>query len=242
MKFAVVDVETSPLKEEVDATTDECCEFAIVIADYDTKSIITQYSQLFNVGHWNDNAAKIHKIPQGLCQKEEHASILPKLESVIDLSSIDYVVAHNAIYDKTVLKRYWPKLAELKWLCSMYDISYNMKITSRKLSHIAVDHGIIMRDYHRAMNDCLALTGIIFQNDLNKAWETKNMPKFTIKATGKWRDDVPEQFKSNNWKWVKEEKSWFKKHLPYEDIKEQYKFVKTIGFAAIVIEEPLKDY
>lgn len=244
MIFAVTDVETSVAGEELDSHKDECCEFAIIVADWDTRDIICQYSQIYSVKNWNESSAEIHKIPKelsdryGLAEEE-----LPKLGSIINLDEIEYVVAHNASYDKNVIKRYWPAFAEKQWICSWADFTHDKlnNVTSKRLSHLAADYEIIIPKWHRAHSDCAALLEIVFENNLDDAWKRKNLRRFEIVAKGEYQAGVPEKFKKRRWRWDPSNKTWTKHNTPSDELKSQVEFVKSIGFS-VSVEETYRDY
>ena len=244
MKFAVVDVETSVDGKDLNPEKDECCEFAIIVADYDTQAVICQFSQIYKVEKWNKESAEIHKIPENLAQAHNTAyEDMPKLSSVINLEEIDYIIAHNASYDKGVIKRYWPDLADKNWICSHLDFTHPKlrKITSRRLSHLAADYEVTIPGWHRAHNDCYALLQICFQNDLNQAWVDKSTRKFNVKSNGEYRSGAPEAFKKDGWRWDNNKKSWVKYRVPSDKLKETVEFGKNLGYA-MSAEEVFKDY
>lgn len=241
MIFAVVDVETSAIGGHPNPDKDECCEFAIIVADHESKTIIAQYSNIYKVKQWDETSADIHKIPESLSQSRPTAHAMSKLSELIDIDEIEYVIAHNAIYDKSVIKRYWPEFAEKNWLCSMNDFLHEgVRITSKRLSHIASDYEILIPKWHRAHSDCSALLEISFQNDIQKAWENKNKRQFQIVAKGKYHRSIPPKFKERKWRWDPENKQWYK-NVSAEEVVDEVKFAESIKFN-VTAEEIFKDY
>jgi len=231
MLFATIDVETSTKDDSPDPSHDEVCELGLVVADWDTKTIVTQFSQLYQVASWNDESAKYHKIPKEVVSKQgmDSGSII-HISNIINLNKIEYIIAHNAAYDKNVLSRYWPAILEKKWLCSLRDFEYPHTFTSKKLNHIAADYDLFMPGAHRALRDCLVVTGLAFKYDLDAAWIRKNERKFDLIAMGQYKDGIPDQFKAHGWRWNGNDKYWYIERVSKKDFKKNVEFVKSIDF------------
>lgn len=232
MIIACVDVETSTAKNLPDPEVDEICEFGMVIADVDTRTVLTQISLLYKPSHWSEESEAIHKIPESLCNLYNDAKDdLPRLENIVNLDVIDYVIAHNAPYDYGVLKRYWKGIAAKPWLCSKEDFAHDkVRVTSKRLTHLAADYEVPIIGAHRALADCHAVMKIAFENDLEAAWKKKSERKFMLFATGEYQKDIPPQFKDRNWRWDPGSKSWYKDNVPASEMKSEVKFVKSINF------------
>lgn len=231
MRIMTIDVETSIFGQHIDQNTDEICELGFVIADYKQKTILTQYSQLFKVNNWSKPAEAVHKIPEHICQKYgQDVSLIPQLSKFIDLNSIEYIIAHNAAYDKTVLSRYWPDIMNKNWLCSQHDFPHkNINISSKRLNHLAADYEIMVPGAHRALRDCLIVLEMAYKNDITEAWERKNEKRYTVQAYGSYKDGIPQKFKENGWKWNPDEKCWHT-IAGRKNLKETVEFVASLGF------------
>lgn len=69
----------------------------------------------------------------------------------------DFVIAHNARFDRPVCERRFPFFKETAWACSLMQVNWAASgITSAKLEYIAYRLGFFY-DAHRAEVDCLAL-------------------------------------------------------------------------------------
>lgn len=229
MIIMVVDVETST-GAIIDPLVDELCELGFVIANYHSKTILTQFSQLYKVNNWSKEAAAIHKIPEDVCQHQGNdPSSIAKLDKLFNFK-IDYIIAHNAAYDKTVLSRYWPWISKQNWICSQQDFTHDsINVTSKRLNHIASDYGIIMPGAHRALRDCLVVLEMAYRNDIIKAWARKNEKKYSIEAYGGYQEGIPQKFKENGWKWNPNKKCWYLT-AGVSELKSVSEFVKAIGF------------
>lgn len=241
MLFATIDVETSTKDNIPNPKTDEICELGLVVADWKSKTIISQFSQLYKVNTWNDESAKVHKIPKNMVANGSESDSIPNINDIIDLSKVEYIIAHNAAYDKNILARYWPLLLEKKWLCSLRDFEYPSTFTSKKLNHIAADYDLHTPGAHRALRDCLVVTELAFKYDLDEAWAKKNERKFNLISMGQYKEGIPERFKEHGWRWNSNDKYWHIERLNKQELKKNVEFVKSIGFK-LSYEEVEQEY
>lgn len=88
-----------------------------------------------------------------------HSLDMVKIDEI--LAAVDFVIAHNAAYDRPVISRAAPAFEMMKWVCSMKDIPWQqMGISSRSLEHLLYKAGYF-HDGHRALADCFALLAVI---------------------------------------------------------------------------------
>lgn len=158
--FAVIlDVETTGLTDE-----DEVIEIALILFEFDRHSgdilkLVDSYTALREPETMiSQEASKLHGI-----KKEDLVGKDLDYEVVISLlKRAEFVIAHNAEFDKSFLKDLFTGLDNKKWLCSMRDIDwYQEGIESKSLSSIAKHYGIELTRAHRAMNDVLILFEIL---------------------------------------------------------------------------------
>jgi len=83
---------------------------------------------------------------------------------------------------------------------------------------------------HRALRDCLVVTGLAFKYDLDAAWIRKNERKFDLIAMGQYKDGIPDQFKAHGWRWNGNDKYWYIERVSKKDFKKNVEFVKSIDF------------
>ncbi len=77
------------------------------------------------------------------------------------LEKAEFVIAHNAAFDRPFVHRVSMKFSKKKWACSMKDIDWrNLGFESLKLSHIAASLGFYFEP-HQADKDCLAGLAIL---------------------------------------------------------------------------------
>lgn len=121
------------------------------------------------------------------------------------------VIAHNAEFDCSFLTRV-PALQgiESHWACSLNHIDWKSKgCQSRRLNHLAADHGFLNPFAHRALFDC-ATTFRLVKDHLDELLERSYEKEFLVQA---WKApfDRKELLKGRGYKWAAEERVWYKK-------------------------------
>jgi len=160
-----IDFETTGL----DPSEDEIIEFSLVLFSYDKNTgeiikIVDEYSGLREPTVPIKRAAsEVHGIykrhVKGMKLDEKRISEL--------LNQCDFLIAHNAKFDKGFYDNlsYVPPLT---WYCSMSGIpwtSYGFK--SKGLHRLLDDHGISIKNAHRANDDCKAAIELLKKKDKN---------------------------------------------------------------------------
>lgn len=86
---------------------------------------------------------------------------IEKMEAILDKT--DFVIAHNAAFDRPFTHDLSPKFSTKKWACSMSDVPWReLGFESLKLTHLASDLGFFFEP-HQADKDCLAGLAILAQ-------------------------------------------------------------------------------
>lgn len=101
----------------------------------------------------------------------------------------DVIMCHNVSFDKAVFIEQAKRHAdtpppEKEWFCSLRDVQYAERFTCKKLSHLALDHGVKMdgRKLHRATADVELMFDLVLDNyDLRDLLAYKKLPKLTMK-------------------------------------------------------------
>jgi DNA polymerase-3 subunit epsilon len=71
------------------------------------------------------------------------------------------LIAHNASYDRQMVEKTWPQLAQLAWACSYAEIPWRAHgFESAKLGNLLAGHGLF-HEGHRALDDCHALLHLL---------------------------------------------------------------------------------
>lgn len=107
-------------------------------------------------------ASKIH----GITNKSVKGMLLdnPKVESMIEKA--EFLIAHNAGFDRGFVERLFPISAKKKWYCSMNGIDwYGKGFSSKGLEKLITAHNISFKQEHRASDDVLAALLLLSQKD-----------------------------------------------------------------------------
>ena len=151
-KALIVDVETTGLKY-----TDEVIELAALLFEYDENTGAVGYILETYVGFREPSirissaAQQVHGITSEMVkgQKLDDQRIQDLLEQA------DFLIAHNAKFDKRFVAGLYPLAENKLWRCSMDQIDWFVKGHSSKgLQQIAGDLSITIQDSHRALADC----------------------------------------------------------------------------------------
>ncbi|MFH6780906.1 MULTISPECIES: 3'-5' exonuclease [Methylobacterium] len=89
---------------------------------------------------------------------EGHMIDRSQVEAIVD--EADFVIAHNAGFDRRFAEDLCPMLAQKPWGCSLTQIPWAAEGMGSKLSYIASDFGMIY-SAHRAVDDCQATLEIL---------------------------------------------------------------------------------
>lgn len=78
------------------------------------------------------------------------------------LQEAEFVVAHNAAFDRGFVERLMPSARKKKWLCSMKGINWKAKgFPSRSLPALASAHAILNPQTHHASGDAATLLALL---------------------------------------------------------------------------------
>ena len=181
----IIDTETTGLDEN----KDQVIEVGGILFDVKSRSVLSQISFLLPVK--TNSAEHINGIPayvSNISQPWEEA-----LNFFLSLvNSSDFLIAHNAEFDKKWFgKDSLPNLNK-KWICSLNDINWSFKKTLKSrpsVTDLALAFGIPVWNLHRALSDCYYLSEVFkkcqnLEEILIKALE----PKYIYKAIVSYED------------------------------------------------------
>jgi DNA polymerase-3 subunit epsilon len=158
----VLDTETTGLDVEVH----EVIEVGAALLDVTTRTVARTFSTLL---YAEENPAEsVNGIPRAALDLplSRRRSIEPLLE-MFEASS--WIVAHNAGFDRGMMEKLFRVLTieppHRAWVCSATQLRFPNAGSSRRLSHLAVDHGIVIADAHRALSDVLTLCSLLQRLD-----------------------------------------------------------------------------
>lgn len=205
-----VDFETTGL----DTTKDSATEAGAVLWDWEAKTPVLIYSKFVNASvPISQEITKLTGITQEMVTTygEAESEIALNFQDLIEKA--DYICAHNAPFDKGVYtelcKRSNLKPTDKLWLDTSVDVPYSEKLTgSRKLVHLAAEHGFVNPFAHRAVTDVLTMLMILAKYDINEVIENAKAIKITVMANTNY--EQRELAKNAGFRWDAPIKAWTK--------------------------------
>lgn len=218
-KFLLLDFET----DGVDPKQARPLEYCFHFWDSDTRQEVQKEGFLWDEGY-PEMSAEILTFHKGRITKEFLRRHGEKTHTVLDrfaqtAMQIDYFVAYNADFDRTVLEsechRQNISLPKLKWICAMNDIAYPAKWKCRKLAHLALDHGLPVdpSTLHGAKIDVELMLAILRQYDVKEVARLSESPRVAAKAQVSFQDKDLAKARGYSWEKVGNQifpKTWVK--------------------------------
>ncbi len=129
------------------------------------------------------------------------------------LNRADAVLAHNGntfdrpIYENSCKRLHLEPVSKL-WIDSTCDIDFPAPIQTRKLSHLACEHGFLNPFPHDAISDVLTMLKIADMYDWEKTLAFSKAPTILVKAETSFHQK--ELAKKLSFRWDAPTKSWIK--------------------------------
>ncbi|MDG2054458.1 MAG: exonuclease domain-containing protein [Phycisphaerales bacterium] len=163
IRVTIIDTETTGISRD-----DEVIEVGLVQLEVSSSSgqvlnISEQYSGLREPNcPMHPAAAQTH----GISLTELRGKQLDENRIVTLIEASEVLIAHNAGFDRSMLKRTLPQAAHGRWLCSVRGIKWRAKgFASARLDHLLGVHRISRARSHRALDDALALGTLLSHHD-----------------------------------------------------------------------------
>lgn len=208
--LAVVDTETSGLEPGIDRVI----EVAVAIYHIPTKSVVHSLSALTPIGKpIGSKITSITGISEDMLEAADKGAYCPwqAIQDMVDAYSAK-PTAHNASLDKRMIlqdisipdmQKQW---VDTDWLDTM-SIEFPIRLTSKKLSHIAVDLKVPTGKLHRALADVLLLCDVLAAiPDLGEQLNSTATATVTIQAMVSFHNK--DKAKAVGFGWV--DKKWVK--------------------------------
>lgn len=211
-----VDFETT-WHTPVDPTIARITEIGAVLWDTDTKAPVLMFNSLV----YAENYPEIP--PEGVALNGISTELLKRygaLPSVAfgNLNALmlkaDYIVAHNGSdFDKIVYENDFPRVGkeviEKPWVDTCIDVPYPDHIKTRKLTHLAADHGFANPFAHRALFDVMTMMKLLGEYPLEEVLRLSKEPLCEVIASVTYDDR--QLAKDRGYMWDGERKKWVKK-------------------------------
>lgn len=198
MLLCGVDFETTGL----DVQNDRIIEFGAVIWDTTRQCPVLIHSGFVNPER--EISEEITKLT-GITNEDIEMWGFPApvaLAGLIDfMREAEAVVAHNGLgFDKPLLEAEVQRhhltsvYPLLPWIDTSVDVDYPESIKTRKLVHLAAEHGFLNPFAHRAVADVLTMLRILSHYDAATVLATSQIPNVKLLAMTKkpWEDAAPE--------------------------------------------------
>lgn len=211
MLLAGLDFETTGL-----LPAGRAIEVGVALFDPMHKKVVETYSCMV-YGHDYpivlEEAIRVHGITHEMLQKHgrhPHA-VFKEVVRLISLS--EYLVAHNGTgFDfpllEMELKRARIEHPKVSYVDTQVDVAYPQGTSSRRLQHLAVDHGIRLRKPHSALDDVLTMFDILSLYDISEVIERSKSP--LVKVVAEIPREKNELVKKRRFMWDPEKRQWWK--------------------------------
>lgn len=176
-----IDFETTSLKPGEGVIV----EAATVLWDTEFNAMVSARSTLFRNEHpgpYPNDIAHMTGISPLMLDAHGHANPSNYFRNLAQANSFDFIVAHNADFERRWLNYYLPRDMEFTkpWLDTMTDIPYPPKYGEGNLVSIAAMHQVPILKPHRALNDVLMMMGILAQYDIDAVIKRSITPKIKL--------------------------------------------------------------
>jgi fructose-1,6-bisphosphatase/sedoheptulose 1,7-bisphosphatase-like protein len=119
---------------------------------------------------------------------------------------------------------------DLPWIDTAKDIPYPKSITTRKLTHLAAEHGFVNQMAHRAVTDVLTMLKVLSFYEAKTVVEWSSSPTIKIKAMV--TRETKELAKERGSRWDAPSVAWFKEIKEFQLMTE----IKDSSFKIVVVE------
>lgn len=213
-----IDFETTGLNSQTDRVT----EIGAVLWDTSERKPLAVLSEMVYAADYPRLSAEITDLT-GITQSALETFGKPPavaFTKLIDLSkSAEACVAHNAPFDRGFLAAELGRLAlvfdaKIPWIDTSADLPFSKKITTRKLVHLAAEHGFVNPFAHRAAFDVLTMLKILDAYDIQEVIKLSLEPNITLLANTAppWSDQgrSTDLAKARGYRWDGSKKRWHK--------------------------------
>lgn len=242
LKILGLDIETTGL----DHSEDEIIELGLVVYDVDRQQTVSSASFFFETNKWDDELEDIYSFP-----REYSKNGIPLKSDFNPFSIIQHdvycICSHNADFDKPFVISRWPDFDKISWLCTHRDLDHSSmlrRFSSERVAHLAVDYGIPVYDWHRALSDAELCARIAAKHDVVKAMARKSSQQYMLQVTGYFNTNYQRDLSLAGFRYSPEIKTWEKYDLIQEELDFYVKYVTTCapGWEYKVVKQDKREY
>lgn len=216
LRAVFLDTETTGLE-----TDDAIIELAVVGFDFDPIS-----GRIFGVESaraWLEDperplSAEITKLT-GITDEMVRGQAIADEEVMTVCRDAQLIIAHNAAFDRPMVERRMPWLAERPWACSQYDINWRkVGYSSLSMDYLVMKHARSFHGNHRATTDVIAGVHVLATPFSNETWPMKelyeraNLVTYRIKVIGA-PFEMKDRLKARRYRWdpgnAERERAWW---------------------------------
>lgn len=223
MRVLGIDLETTGF----DTARDRITELGAVLWDTDTKSPLLIHGDYLHDASYpkqSDEVIRVTGITDAHLEEFGHvpARELEWLDQLCVAHRVDYLVGHNCTnFDAPLLFAELTRhdvsarcLRELPWIDTRTDLPFVTEPDSRKLKHLAGDHGFLNPFSHRAVFDVLTMLRVMSHYPMDQILEYQKIPFITVRALVSFEDKQLAKDQRYSWEKIGEKtypKSWVKR-------------------------------
>ncbi len=207
----IIDTETTGLGAD-----DEVIEVALRLFNYDKETLrFAQVSQTKYEGLQQPTKPISEKITEitGITNEDVAGKSIDWDQVSGLLEGADFILAHNASFDRPMVEKYCQIAKEKRWCCSLEQIDWKERgFPVKKQEILGVFHGFFY-DAHRALMDVDALAKLISDNEEGYLKELIGKSKTDHALVKAIRSDFESKdlLKENGFRWDGSNKYWYKK-------------------------------
>ena len=235
MKIAFFDFETTGK----DLVNDRVTQLAVALYDVESKRLLKSYSNTV----YSEEYPPIHPDAALITHTDDaflkRVGELPRESFIIlmhFLNQADMICGHNIKgFDIPILKAEMERmLLPIETITNLIDtrtdLEYPDYLQTRKLSYLAVEHGIPLFQAHAALFDVITNAELLFKYAFDRTLELAKSPELWVRADVKF--DGKEKAKERKYRWDGTNKIWVKliKELNYDDE------IKNASFPVLKLE------